>query len=214
MESTKVELPSSSITCKQQFQKLIADSLCSIEILLDQVQAKKTKLTADSNHLLKHTTDENWESTIAEVLQEGARKAILGDENDDSSSEDKDKVSNLSQALIECEPIVALLESILGGPKSAEQSDVISKEKTAFSNVTEAINAVEDICKVMSPDDIRDVLNELPNLAHILLTFYSFASELFFCKLAFELASVHACIGCVLVHLAALICNCHTISIL
>ena len=82
---------------------------------------------------------------------------------------------------MECDPIVALLESILIGAKNTEQSDVISEEKTA--NVAKAINAVEDLCKSMSPDDLKDVLNELDNLTHVLQTFYSFASELFFCKL-------------------------------
>lgn len=163
---------SSSDSDRDQFKRLVDDALCSIEILLDKIQAKEAKLTADStsDQSSKHISSDD-KSTIAEALQKGARKAV-GDEQ--SSAE-------LSQALMECDPIVALLESILLGAQPTESSDC--KERTELSNVTESINALEDFCKVVPASDMKEALNQLPNLSHVLRTFYSIASDLFFCEL-------------------------------
>lgn len=176
--------PSIRFACQQQFQELITDALCSIEILFDNVEAKTVKLTAASSKQVA-SDNTNWGSTIAEALQEGARKAIMGKKVCNTSRNLEEEASDLSQALIESDPIVALLESILVGVQSTEPSvlDATSEEATVLSNVTKAINALEDFCKAMSPGDMKDVLQQAVNLPHILQMFYSFASELFFCKL-------------------------------
>lgn len=172
-------------TSQQHFQKLISDAVNSIEIVLDKVQAKTIKLTAENSSSSKHVASNNpdWESTITEALNEGARMAIL--ENKGLSSGNlEDEVSNLSQALIENDSIVALFESILGVQNTEPPiSDIISEETVTLSNVTKAINALEDFCKVISPKVMKAVLNEAAYLPRILQVFYSFASQLFFCKL-------------------------------
>lgn len=167
-------------SCQQQFQELIANALCSIEILSDNVQAKIVKLTADCSLSSKQVAceDADWESTITGALQYGARKAVMGSETSDKLEE---TASHLSDALIENDTIVVLLERILVGFKEPSVLDVTS-EVTLLSNVTKAINALEDFCTTVSSEDIKSALEQAVNLPRTLQIFYSFASELFFCK--------------------------------
>ena len=167
--------PSSSVSYQDQFKRLIGDAVCSMEILL---QAKEVKLTADTDQSSKHISSDD-KSTITEALQHGARKAVG----------DNEQSSELSRALLESDTIVAFLESILLGGQHAELSDC--EEKTELANVTESINALEDFCKVLPASDMKEALNQLANLSHILTTFYSLASDLFFC----ELDNVYFCHG-------------------
>ena len=166
-----VQASAGSISYQDKFKRLIGDAVCSIKILLDKVQAKEVKLTADTDQSSKHISSDDNKSTIAEALQHGAKKAVG----------DNEQSSELSQALLESDTIVALLESILLGGQHAESSDC--EEKTELANVTESINALEDFCKVLPTSDMKEALNQLANLSHVLSTFYSLASDLFFCEL-------------------------------